>query len=288
LKIIFLPQAEKFRLSVAFHREELQSFRFRLVEKEGSTVERNDASNSFIARRKERFLREVVDDGIVDLEKAVFSLLALSQCLFRLLSLSDVEEGYDGADGLATTKHRMGPILHRETGAIPSPKNVIVDMNSSVFMKTYINGTLVNGKGSSVLARMVLKLVHIFAKQFGGFVVTEQANCCSIAEETCAFRIAAKDSFSGRIENETDSLLTFLQSFFCLFPISDVLRERHDKSRHALGARNQRDVVTYPDETAILTSVRLLDLKLFSFPFQQFRNQSPVSFAIILMSNLEK
>src|SRR5438034_6158914 len=40
--------------------------------------------------------------------------------------------------------------------------------------------------------------------------------------------------------------------------------------------------------TAIFTSVLLLNLKLLSFRFQQFRNESPVSLAVILMSNLEK
>src|SRR5258707_1810191 len=114
--------------------------------------------------------------------------------------------------------------------------------------------------------------MHILAKQFDGFVVTEQANCCWIAEETCAVGIATKDSLRGGIENETDALLAFLQGFFCLFPFSDVLRERHDKSRRVLGARNERDIVPYPDKTAILTSILLLHLKLLSFSFQQFRN----------------
>src|SRR6266498_2220768 len=166
----------------------------------------------------------------------------------------------------------MGPILHRETGAILPPKNVIVNMDAKVLMKTHVNGTLVDWKRSPVFASIVLKCMHILAKQFGGFVVTEQASCCSIAEETCAVGIATKDCFSGGIENETDSLLAFLQGFFCLFPFSDVLRERHDKSRHAFRTRNQRDIVPYPDKTAILASVLLLDLKLRSFPFQQFLN----------------
>src|SRR5258705_2256070 len=130
--------------------------------------------------------------------------------------------------------------------------------------------------------------MQIPAEQFGGFVVTEQANCCPIAEETRAVGIAPKDPFSGGIENETDSLFAFLQGFFCLFPFSDVLRERHHKSRHTLSARNQRDVVPYPDKTAILTPVLLLDLKLLSFALQQFPNQSQVSVPVILMSNLEK
>ena len=76
-------------------------------------------------------------------------------------------------------------------------------------------------------------------EQFEGFVVTEQANGGLIAEETGAMRIATKDSFGGRIENETDSLLAFLEGFFCLFPFGDVLREGHDKSRYGLSARNQ-------------------------------------------------
>jgi hypothetical protein len=106
------------------------------MKKEGGPVEGDDATNSFIGRSEKRFLGEVVYDGIVDLEEGAFPLLALPQFLFRPFSLGNVEEGYDGADSLAITKHGMGPILHRETGAVFSPKNVIVNMDSSVLMKT--------------------------------------------------------------------------------------------------------------------------------------------------------
>src|SRR6185503_20744809 len=40
-------------------------------------------------------------------------------------------------------------------------------------------------------------------------------------------------------------------------------------------------------QTAIFSPVLLLDLKLISLPFQQFGDQSPISFSEILMSDLE-
>jgi len=129
-------QTEKLRLSVAVHREELQGFLFRLMKKEGSLIKGDDATNSFIGRSEKRFLSEVVYDGIVDVEKAAFPLLAHPQCLFRLFPLSNVEEGYDGADGFAIANHRMRPILDGEAGSVLSPKNVIVNMDASVLVKT--------------------------------------------------------------------------------------------------------------------------------------------------------
>jgi hypothetical protein len=192
------------------------------VKKERSPVEGDDATDSFIGRNEKRFLREVVYDGIVNLEKGAFPLLALPQFLLRLFPLGDIEEGYDGTDGFAITDHGMGPILHRKTGATLSPKNIIVDIDSPVFMKTYINWTLVNGKWRAIFVSVVFERMHVLAQQFDGSVVTEQANCRSIAEEARARRVATKDSFCRGIEDKTDSLLAFLQGFFCMFPFSYV------------------------------------------------------------------
>src|SRR4029450_10621439 len=119
---------------------QLQGFGFRLVEKKGSSVKGNNATNSFIGGLEESFWRQVVDDSVVDFEKADFSLLVLTQCLFRFFSLSNVEKGDNGADGFACTKHGMGPILNRETGTVLPPKNVIVNVHAPVFLKAQING----------------------------------------------------------------------------------------------------------------------------------------------------
>src|SRR4030095_27053 len=76
LQIIFLAQTEKLRLRVAVHRDKFQSVLFRLMKKEGSAVEGDDATNGLISRSEERLLSKVVDDRVVDLEKAAFPLLA--------------------------------------------------------------------------------------------------------------------------------------------------------------------------------------------------------------------
>jgi hypothetical protein len=41
---------------------------------------------------------------------------------------------------------------------------------------------------------------------------------------------------------------------------------RHDKRGHALGSRNKRNVVAHPDQTAVLTPILLLDLKVYAVP----------------------
>src|SRR6185436_2719222 len=100
--------------------------------------------------------------------------------------------------------------------------------------------------------------------------------------------ITAKDSFGRGIENQAGSLFAFLQSFFCLFSFCDVFRQGEHEPWRVLGFSNQRDVVSYPNEAAIFATVLLLDLKLISLSFQQFFNQGPVGFTMILMSNVEK
>src|SRR6185369_10355151 len=102
------------------------------------------------------------------------------------------------------------------------------------------------------------------------------------------FRSQVGDDGIVDLKQSAIPLLTFLQSCLRLFPFSNVLRKRQHKSRRALRSRNERDVVVHPDETAILTPVLLLDLKLFSFSLQQFRGQDRVGLVIFLMSNLEK
>ena len=107
-------------------------------------------------------MSEVVYDGIVYLEQAAVPLLALPQCVFRLFSLSDVEEGDDGADSFAMTNQRMRPILNWETGSVLSPKNVIVDMDATVFVEAYKNGNLVEafGSGTAAVVSHISEITH--------------------------------------------------------------------------------------------------------------------------------
>ena len=90
------------------------------------------------------------------------------------------------------------------------------------------------------------------------------------------------------IEEAAFPLLTLVQRLFRPFSLRDVFRERHDKSRRGLGARNQRHVVAHPDQAAILASILLLDLKLLPLSFQQFDGQRPVGFAVVRVGEIEK
>src|SRR5207249_10424647 len=81
---------------------------------------------------------------VVDLQESAPPLLALPQRLFRLFPLRDVDEGYDGTEGSTVSKYRMGPKLYRKAGAVLSPINLIVSMDALSFLKTYVNGTLLD------------------------------------------------------------------------------------------------------------------------------------------------
>src|SRR5207249_2514977 len=70
--------------------------------------------------------------------------------------------------------------------------------------------------------------------------------------------------------------------------LRDIFGERHEKSRHALRSRNKRDIVPYPDQTAILTSILLFDLELFSFSLQQLDGKRPIGFAVVRMGDVKK
>src|SRR5271170_5781926 len=68
-------------------------------------------------------------------------------------------------------------------------------------------------------------------------------------------------------------LRTYPQRLFGLPPLRYVFGKSHDESLHAFSARNERNVVAYPPQGAILASILLLDLKLLSFSLQQLVDQ---------------
>src|SRR5258708_33792272 len=79
-----------------------------------------------------------------------------------------------------------------------------------------------------------------------------------------------------------------MQSFFGTFALGDVLGQRHYESRYPLGARHKRNVVAYPNRTAILAAILFLNLKLSSFSLQQLGDERPVGFAVVLMRYVQK
>src|ERR1700732_1296672 len=70
--------------------------------------------------------------------------------------------------------------------------------------------------------------------------------------------------------------------------LGDVLGQRHYESRYPLGARHKRNVVPYPNRTAVLAQILFLNLKLSSFPFQQLGDERPIGFAVVLMRYVQK
>src|SRR6202453_4633381 len=84
--------------------------------------------------------------------------------------------------------------------------------------------------------------------------------------------------------------LRFEKRFFaatqlCLgtFALRDVLGQRHNELRYPLSARHKRNVVAYPNRTAVLAAILFLDLKLSSFSLHQLGDERPVGLAIVLM-----
>src|SRR5580693_8143494 len=184
----------------------------------------------------QRIFSEIRDDGVVNIEKAPFSLFALSQRLFRLLPLRDIHEGDDGAECFTLPKYRMRPKLHRKTGAVLSPIDLIVSMNILAALKTYINGALLDRIRSAVRPGVMFQRVHVLPEQFGRIVVSQQPHRRRIAEKASTFGIATKDPLRGGIEYETNPLLAIPERFFSLLSLRDVFRERHDKSGYDLCA----------------------------------------------------
>src|SRR6266404_8560693 len=78
------------------------------------------------------------------------------------------------------------------------------------------------------------------------------------------------------------------QSLLRALALGDVLGQRHYESRYPLGARLQRNVVAYPNQTAVLAAILFLDLKLSSFSLQQLGDERPVGFAVVLMRDVQK
>ena len=279
---------EVVRVQSSLYGQEAEGIGLRHVERNSASIEANERMHRFGNGTEQCFLGEVRNDGVVDIEEAAFQLLTLPQRLFRLFPLRDIDEGDDGADGSTLPKYRMGPKLHRKAGAVLSPINLVVSMNALAVLKTYINGALLDRIGPAVWPRVVFQRMHVLPQQFGRIVISKQAHRRRITEKASTVGIATKDPLRGGIEYEPDSLLALLQRLFRLFSLRDVFRERHDKSGHVLGARNQRNVVAHPDQAAILASILLLDLKLLPLSFQQLGDERPVGFAVVRMGDIEK
>src|SRR5215470_8990653 len=250
---------------IPLERDDAQGVSVRLVKGERSPVNRQDSPQGLADSVVKRIFSEIRDDRVVDLKKGAMACLAFSKCLLRPFPFRDVDERDDGTQGSTVPNYRMRPKLHRKAGAVLSPIDLIVSMDALAFLKADVNGALLERVRRAVFPRVVLQCVHVLAEQFGRIVVSEHAHGCTITEKAGTLGIAPKDRLSGGIQYEPDFLLAMVQRLFRLFSLRDVLGERHDEPRHALGARNERNVVPHPDETPILAPILLLDLKLLPF-----------------------
>src|ERR1700733_13862902 len=122
----------------------------------------------------------------------------------------------------------MGPKLHRKARTILSPINLVVAMNALTFLKTDINGALLDRIGLAVCPSVVVQRMHILPQQLGRVVISKQADRCRITEKASTLGIATKDSLRGGIEYEPDSLLVLLQRLFRAFSLHNVFAQRHD------------------------------------------------------------
>src|ERR1700686_5211086 len=83
------------------------------------------------------------------------------------------------------------------------------------------------------------------------------------------FRNGVKKGFLDEVRDKSvvdfqesaSALLTSSQRVFRALALRDVLRKGHYKLRHALGARNQRNIVAYPHHAAVFASILLFDLE---------------------------
>src|ERR1700722_15035685 len=162
------------------------------------------------------------------MQEAAFQPLVLPQRLFRLFPLRDIHERYNGDDGLTLPNCWVVPKLHRKTGTVLSPINLVVSMNALAVLKTYINGALLDRIGPAVCPSVVVQRMHVLTQQLGRVVISKQADRRRITEEANPLRIATKDPLRGGIEYEPDSLLVLLQRIFRPFSLHNVFTERHD------------------------------------------------------------
>src|SRR4029077_20205643 len=110
------------------------------------------------------------------------------------------------------------------------------------------------------------------------------------------FRNGVKKGFLDEVRDDSvvdlqeraRALLTSSQRLFRALALRYVLRKRHYKLRHALGARNQRNIVACPHQAAVFAPILLFDLELLSLSLQKICDKTTVKRSVILMRNIKK
>src|SRR6185369_969618 len=101
------------------------------------------------------------------------ALFTQSHCFFCGFSFGDIEKSNHSADSLALANKWVRPILDGKTATVLSPKNIVVNMDATIFKEAHKNGTLVYRKGCAVLSRMVFECMHVLADQLLSTVVAD-------------------------------------------------------------------------------------------------------------------
>jgi hypothetical protein len=132
---ILEPRPEVVRVKLSLYREEAESISLRLMEGNGAPVEEDDTMQGLGNRVEESLLCQVRNDGVVDLKQAAVLLLSLTEYLFCLFPLRNIDEGDHCAQGSVAHNNKMRPILYGKARAVPSPIDLIVSVDVLTLLK---------------------------------------------------------------------------------------------------------------------------------------------------------
>src|SRR6516162_5481308 len=110
----FQPGSEIVRMQMPLYRQKTEGVSLRIVECNGAPVERDNTTQGLGNRLQQRLLRQVGNNGVVDLKENAIALLALLERGFRPFSFRDVFR--EAQDDL---RHTLGAGNKRNVGAPP-------------------------------------------------------------------------------------------------------------------------------------------------------------------------
>src|SRR6266852_334818 len=79
-----------------------------------------------------------------------------------------------------------------------------------------------------------------------------------------------------------------LKLLFHLLALGNIFHDRHVESGNGLRSRNWRNVVPHPNELSCFVPISLFDLKVRLRPPVQFLKKSPVTLAVVFVSEVEE
>jgi hypothetical protein len=137
---ILQPSPEVVREQLSLYRKETESVSLQLIEGNGAPVEGDDTMQGLGNRVEEGLLGQVCNDGVVDLKQAAVLLFSLTEYLFCLFPLRNIDEGDHCAQGSVFHNDKVRPILYGKARSVLSPIDLIVSVDILTRLKAYING----------------------------------------------------------------------------------------------------------------------------------------------------